>query len=83
MIFGRRRGSGRALQQKKLALDAQQLGKNEAAFGLLARGDRLLDNGEPIGDLPGAAQGFGCLSQKYEGPRGEALLPEFVKAGTQ
>ena len=83
MILGRRRGPARALQQKKLALDAQQLGKNETAFGLLARGDRLLDNGQPIGDIPSAAQGLSRLSQEYEGPLGEALFPKFVTAGTQ
>ena len=32
-----------------------ELGKNEAALGLLARGDRLLDNGQPIGNIPGPA----------------------------
>ena len=58
VILGRCRGSGRALQQKKLALDAQQLGDRPAFFGALGARDRLLDRGEPVGDLPGTAQSF-------------------------
>ena len=58
VTLGRRRGSGRALQQKKLALDAQQFGNYPAFFGALGADDRLLDHGEPVGDLPGMAQGL-------------------------
>jgi hypothetical protein len=50
---------------------------------LLGTCDRPLGHSETVGDLPGVAQGFGHLGQKYEGPRGEALFPEVVKAGTQ
>src|SRR5271154_2467115 len=52
-VILRCRGSGRALQQQKLALDAQQLGKYPAFFGALRTDDRLLDHGKPLGDLPG------------------------------
>ena len=53
VILGRRRGSGRALQQKQLALDAQQLGNYPAFFGVLGADDRLIDRGESLGDLAG------------------------------
>jgi len=43
VIFGRRRGSGRTLQQKKLALDAQQFGNYPAFFAALGAHDCLLD----------------------------------------
>jgi hypothetical protein len=35
VALGRRRGSGLALQQQKLALDAQQLGREPACRGML------------------------------------------------
>jgi hypothetical protein len=54
VILGRR-GSGRALQQQKLAPDAHQLGHCPALFGALGLFDRLLDRSEPVGDLPGTA----------------------------
>src|SRR5271167_4549862 len=43
VTLGRRCGSRRALRQKKLALDAQQLGSCPAFFALLGAGDCLLD----------------------------------------
>jgi hypothetical protein len=42
----------------EFALDAQQLGHQPAFVGVLGARNRLLDRGEPIGDLPRAAQGF-------------------------
>jgi len=39
----RRRGSGGVLQQKKLALDAQQLGNAPAVFIALGSRQRLVD----------------------------------------
>jgi hypothetical protein len=68
---------GRALQQKKLAFDAEQLGSCPAFFAALGVDYRLLDRGEPVGDLPGTAQGLcheGCKEPR-DGP-GRAWFDE-------
>src|SRR5580692_3819640 len=52
VIFGRRRGSGSLLQQKKLASDAQQLGNAPAVFIALGSRQRLVDCFEPLSNLP-------------------------------
>jgi hypothetical protein len=76
-----RRGSGRALQQKKLALDAQQLGNSPTFFGGLGADDRLLDRGEPVGDLPATPQGLRHKERKE--PRGEPGRGWFAEGGAQ
>ena len=82
VVLGRCRGSGRALQQNELALNAQQLGNQPAFFGMLGSRHRLLDHGEPVGDLPGTGQGF--RHQERDEPQGDELgFAEFVKAGAQ
>ena len=65
VTLGRRRGSRRVLHQKKLALDAQQLGSCPAFFGALGADDRLLDRGEPVVDLPGTTQGL-CHKERKD-----------------
>ena len=44
VILGHRRGSGCALQQKRLAFDAQQVGNRPAFFGALRACVRLLES---------------------------------------
>jgi hypothetical protein len=69
MTLGRRCGCARALQQKELALDPEQLGNEPMFFALLGSRDCLIHRGKPFGDLPGpshpeaAAQNdeLGCL----------------------
>src|SRR5271166_2600505 len=46
LTLGRRCGSRRTLQQKKLALDPKQLGSCPAFFAPLGADDRLLDRGK-------------------------------------
>jgi len=76
------RGSGRALQQEKLALDARQFGNQPVFFALLGSRDRFLDHGESLGDLPGAGQGF--RHQEGDEPQGGELgFAELIKAGAQ
>src|SRR5438067_10168255 len=67
---------------KKLALNAQQLGKYPAFFGTLATLDSLIYSGEAVGDLSGTAQGFRHLTQKGEAKHG-VRLAEVDKAGAQ
>ena len=81
VILGRCRGSGRALQQQKLALDAQQLGSCPAFFAALGADERLLDRGDPVGDLPGTAQGL-CHNERKE-PRDGPGRTWFVETGAQ
>ena len=81
VILGRRRGSGSALQQQKLALDAQQLGNYSVFFAALGADDRLLDHDEPVGDLPGTTQRL-CHNERKE-PLGGPGRAWFVESGAQ
>ena len=65
MIFGRRRGSGHGLQQKKLAPDAQQLGNAPAFFIALGSRQRLVDCVQSLSNLPGTAQNL-CHQERKE-----------------
>src|ERR1700738_1989492 len=81
VTLGRRRGFGRVLQQNELALDAQQLGDWPAFFGALGSQDRLLDRGEPVGNLPGPAPSLG--HQKPKEPWDGSDRGGFGKGGAQ
>jgi hypothetical protein len=83
VTFGRGGGSGRTVQQQKLALDAQQLGDCPAIFGAIGPCQRLLDRGKSLRDLAGTAQGFPHLTQEREEPQRGPCFAEFVKAGAQ
>ena len=52
-------------------------------FGTLAALDRLIDRGEPVGDLPGTAQSFRHPTQEMGEPQGGHCFAEFLKAGAQ
>jgi transposase len=81
MILGRRGRSGRVLQQKKLALDAQHLGGCPAFFTAFGADDRFVDRGEPVGDLPGPAPSL-CHKERKE-PRNGPGPTWFVEGGAQ
>jgi hypothetical protein len=83
MVLSHRRGCGGTLRQKKLALDAQQLGHPPAFFGVLGAVDRFIDRGKSRGDLAGTAQGFCHHTRKREQPQVGPGFTEFVKAGAQ
>lgn len=57
IILGRRGGSLCALQQKQLALDAQQLRNQPTFFSALDLFERLLDNCKSLRDFAGIPQG--------------------------
>jgi hypothetical protein len=62
-ILRRFRGCRRALQQEKLALEAQQLGRDPDSFGLLD------PKGERLGEPPGLAQAFRQIAQTSQEPK--------------
>src|SRR6266542_1096114 len=64
-ILYRFRGSGSALQQKKLAFDTQQLGCEPAFWGSV---EASLDRCNPVGEPPHLAQGFRHLTKAGQEP---------------
>ena len=83
VIFGRRRGSGSSLQQKKLAFDAQQVGNAPAAFIALGSRERLVDCFESLGNLPGPAEPFCQLAKELREVWLEAGLGRLLKSRAQ
>jgi len=83
MIFGRRRGPGRALQQKKLAFDAQQLGNTPAVFIALGSRQRLVDCCESLGNLPSPTKPAGQLAKQPREVWLIAGLGKLLKSGAQ
>jgi len=83
VIFGRRRGSGSSLPQKKLAFDAQQLGNAPAVFIALGSRQRLLDGCEFPSNLPGPTKPFCQLAKKPREVWLEAGFGRLLKSGAQ
>ena len=79
-ILHRFRGSGSALQQKKLAFDTQQLGCEPASLGPV---DASLDRCQPVGDPSRMAQGFRHLTKAGQEPEVGVGFGDLVEAGAQ
>jgi hypothetical protein len=79
VILGHRRGSWCVLQQKKLALDAQQLGNAPAGFIALGSRERFVERLEPLSNLPGATKPRCQLAKEPS----EAGLGSLLKSNAQ
>ena len=63
-LLGRRDCGRFSPQEQQLSLRAEQLCEAPACFRLLRSRQRLLDHDQPLGNLPGAGETRGQLSEK-------------------